>query len=51
MIACPVCGFRNLDANVLARLITRRENTFHSETVSLCRFVPLRGTEGWDPKR
>jgi protein-L-isoaspartate(D-aspartate) O-methyltransferase len=33
------------------RLITRRENTFHSETVSLCRFVPLRGSEGWDPKR
>lgn len=32
------------------RLIRRGENTFHSETVSLCRFVPLRGSEGWDPK-
>jgi len=32
------------------RLITRGESTFHSETVSLCRFVPLRGSEGWDSK-
>ena len=31
------------------RLITRHGNAFQSETVSLCRFVPLRGSEGWDP--
>lgn len=33
------------------RLITRREMGFDSETVSLCRFVPLRGSEGWDSKK
>lgn len=33
------------------RLITRRETGFDSETVSLCRFVPLRGSEGWDSKK
>jgi protein-L-isoaspartate(D-aspartate) O-methyltransferase len=31
------------------RLITRQDSAFQSQTVSLCRFVPLRGSEGWDP--
>ncbi len=30
------------------RLITRQNGTFQSSTVSLCRFVPLRGRQGWD---
>ena len=30
------------------RLVTRQNDTFQSSTLSLCRFVPLRGRQGWD---
>jgi len=30
------------------RVITKRQGHIGSRTATRCRFVPLRGTEGWD---